>query len=520
MLLHHPLEYHARERSSHSCVEMDGLKFDYNTVNCLANRFANSLKLMGLVKGDRIAYVSKNSIEMVVMYFGCSKAGVIPVPLNYRLAPPEMLYIVNDAGCKAVFSEADFIPGLDTVKAEMSDAEQFVSVGTEQRFAGWTNYDNWLKDDDSIPQIAIDENEQVYQMYTSGTTCHPKGAMISHHNVNQNIHMAILHAEMAVGADRNLIVAPMYHAAAALSALAMISMGSTLVILAEFDPVNVVDNLEAERITMSTLVPAMIQACLVHVPDLAERDLSSLRRITYGASPIAQDTLIAGLEKFACDFNQGFGMTELTCLATTLTPAVHRKAVAGDTHLLLSAGRAVAGTEIIIADENDNEVPRGTVGEILIKGPHVMMGYWNKPEATEKTLRGGWMHSGDAAYMDEDGFIYIQDRIKDMIVSGAENIYPAEIESVLFEHPAVADAAVVGIPDEKFGEAVLAFIVLKEGEALDAEAIELFCRERLAGYKIPRRVKFIDQISRNASGKVLKRELREPYWEGADRRVG
>jgi len=520
MLLHHPLEYLARERGQHSCAEMDGVKIDYATADRLANRFANSLAAIGLTKGDRVAYVSKNSIEMVIMYYGCSKAGVIPVPLNYRLAPPEMLYIINDAACKTVFSEAEFIPGLDTVKSEFNSAEQFISVGTDEDFEGWTAYSNWLGEDDSDPEVAIEESEQVYQMYTSGTTGHPKGAMISHRNVDQNIQMVTLHATLGVGQDRNLIVAPMYHAAAALTVMTMVNMGSTLVILAEFDPVDVVDKLEQERITMSTLVPAMIQACLVHVPDLAERDLSCLNRITYGASPIAQETLQAGMEKFGCDFNQGFGMTELTCLASTLTPEVHRRAAEGDTHLLLSAGRAVSGTEIIIADDNDNEVPRGSVGEILVKGPHVMMGYWNKPEATEKTLRGGWMHSGDAAYMDEEGFIYIQDRIKDMIVSGAENIYPAEIESVLFEHPAVADAAVVGIPDEKFGEAVLALLVLKQGESVDAETIEAFCRERLAGYKIPRQVEFIDEMPRNASGKVLKRELREPYWEGVERRVG
>jgi|APSaa5957512535_1039671.scaffolds.fasta_scaffold12361_4 acyl-CoA synthetase (AMP-forming)/AMP-acid ligase II len=520
MLLHHPLEYLARERPDHPLAELGTTTIDYAAADVLANRFANSLSALGLVKGDRIAYLSKNSIELIIMYYGCSKAGVIPVPLNYRLAPRECLYIVNDAECTAMFSETEFVSGLETVRDEMSTVKHFICVGSEQPINTWQPYQDWLGADSTHPKVAISDAEQVYQMYTSGTTGNPKGAMISHRNVTQNIQMAILHGEMGVAADRNLIVAPLYHAAAAVTAMCMVAMGSTLVILAEFDPVNVVNAMEAEKITMSTLVPAMIQACLVNVPDLAERDLSSLRRITYGANPIAKETLQAGMEKFACDFNQGFGMTELTCLATSLTPDVHRQAVAGDSGLLLSAGRAVAGTEMIIADENDNEVPRGTVGEILIKGPHVMMGYWKKPEATEKTLKGGWMHTGDAAYMDEDGFIYIQDRIKDMIVSGAENIYPAEIESVLFEHSAVADAAVVGIPDEKFGEAVLAFIVLKEGEEVTAEAIDVFCRERLAGYKVPRKVEFIDIIPRNASGKVLKRSLREPYWEGVERRVG
>jgi acyl-CoA synthetase (AMP-forming)/AMP-acid ligase II len=240
----------------------------------------------------------------------------------------------------------------------------------------------------------------------------------------------------------------------------------------------------------------------------------------YGASPIAVETLRRAIDVFGCDFAQGFGMTETSAAATLLSAADHRRALAGEPRLLLSCGRALPGTDVRIADADDREVPRGTIGEILVRGPQLMRGYSNLPEATAEALRGGWMHTGDAAIMDEEGFVYIQDRVKDMIVSGAENVYPREIEDVLFTHPAVADAAVIGVPDVQFGEAVKAVVVLRAGaSATEAELID-HCRASLASYKRPRSVDFVAELPRNPSGKVLKRELREPFWQGHTRRVG
>ncbi len=519
MLLHDYLEYFAREIPRHPLVEMGDATLSYRETDEQANRFANSLLSNGLVKGDRFAYISKNSIDMVIMYYGASKVGVIPVPLNYCLAPRESLYIINDSGSKMVFCQPEFIAGIESVRNELDSVSAFIVVDGDAEIVGWASLESWRVEDANNPRAKVSESEQLYQMYTSGTTGLPKGAMLSQHSVCSNVEMVTLFAKMAVSNDRNLIVAPIYHAAAGMTMMSVVSNGNTLVLFPEFDARTVVESLEKDRITMVTLVPAMIQACLIDVPDLGERDFPQLRRITYGASPIALETLQNAMQKFRCDFAQGFGMTEISCLGAGMGPEIHRRALAGEPGLLLSAGRAVLGTEIRIADENDIEVPRGTVGEIQVRGPHVMMGYWNKPEASEKALRGGWMHSGDAACMDDEGFIYIQDRIKDMIVSGAENIYPAEIESALFQHSAVADAAVIGIPSDKWGESVLAFLVLKEGESLGVDEVVEFCRSRLAGYKIPRRVEFIEEIPRNASGKVLKRDLREPYWKGHERRV-
>jgi acyl-CoA synthetase (AMP-forming)/AMP-acid ligase II len=253
---------------------------------------------------------------------------------------------------------------------------------------------------------------------------------------------------------------------------------------------------------------------------VAERRYDSLRIITYGASPISEQTLRRAMEVFQCEFVQGYGMTETTAALTYLPAVDHARALREKPELLLSAGRAVAGTEIRIVDDQDRPVPTGTIGQIIAQGPQLMRGYWNQEEATAEALRGGWMHTGDAGIMDAEGFIYIQDRVKDMIVSGGENVYPREVEEILFQHPLVADAAVIAVPDERFGEAIKAVIVLREGTTASEQDIIDFCRDKLGGYKRPRSVDFVAALPRNPSGKVLKRELREKYWAGHRRRVG
>jgi acyl-CoA synthetase (AMP-forming)/AMP-acid ligase II len=263
----------------------------------------------------------------------------------------------------------------------------------------------------------------------------------------------------------------------------------------------------------------MIQALLVMVPDVAERKYEQLRQITYGASPIAEQTLRRAMEVFKCDFAQGYGMTETTAVLTYLFPEDHKRAVREEPGLLLSAGRPVVGTDVRVVDDDDQPVPTGEIGEIIARGPQLMRGYWNLADESAHALRGGWMHTGDAGTMDERGYIYIQDRVKDMIVSGGENVYPRVVEDVLFQHPAIADAAVIGVPDEQWGETVKAVVVLKEGASATDEEIIDFCRGRLGGFERPRSVDFIAVLPRNPSGKVLKRELREPYWKGHGRRV-
>ena len=519
MLLHHSLEYHARETPALDCAIHGELRLDYAAFNRACNQIAHALLASGLQRGERVAWLSKNCIEQMQLYFAGSKVGVVPTPLNYRLAPPEWVYILNDSQATVLVCEAELADDLDTVRDRLEFVQHFVCLGGERE--AWLSYADWVgAQAETNPAQRGNMDDVLYQMYTSGTTGLPKGAILGQQAISQNIAMLNTQIGMQVRDTRFLLTLPLYHAAAVVSLMSVVTAGGMLVLHREFDPVATIDDMEREKITNCTLVPAMIQACLLAVPDLAERDLSHMRVMTYGASPIAEETLRQAMEAFKCDFFQVFGMTETTACATTLSPAMHVLSLNGEPHLFLSCGRAAAGTDVHIVDEQGVEVERGVVGEIAVRGAQIMQGYWNLPEATAKTLKDGWLYTGDAARMDNEGFVYIQDRIKDMIVSGGENVYPKEVENALFEHPEVADAAVIGIPSERWGEAILAFIVTRSGEPIDDEEILSFCRERLAGYKVPRQVEFLAAIPRNATGKILKKDLREPYWEGRARRVG
>jgi acyl-CoA synthetase (AMP-forming)/AMP-acid ligase II len=518
MLLHDSLDFFAREKSDALCIECGDRRLDYAEAHDHASRLATALASQGLGRGDRFAVLAKNCLEYPLFYFAGSKSGAAPVPLNYRLAPPELAYIVRDSGSRLVIARGELVEQLDSVRDDLGDVKTWVSLDGP-RPEGWIDYADWLA---AHPARSLEHRgeagDDLYQMYTSGTTGRPKGAVLTHAAVIANL-IQQMAALTTLPDDRTLVVAPLYHAAAALTALGSISTGASMLVHEDFSPVEVVKALSEGGVTRTTLVPAMIQACLVMVPDAAERRYEKLHTIVYGASPIAADVLRKAIDVFRCDFTQGYGMTETTAALTFLSPADHRRALEDKPELLLSAGRPLPGTELRIVDENDEPVPTGTVGEIVARGDQIMRGYWNLPEATGETLRGGWLHTGDAGILDDEGFLFIQDRVKDMIVSGGENVYPREVENALFEHPAVADVAVLGVPDEKFGEGVKAIVVLRTGQEASAEEIIEFCKGRLAGYKRPRSVDFVAELPRNASGKVLKKELREKYWQGHDRRV-
>ena len=511
-------DWHARERPDAPFAWFAGRETSYGQALSRANRIANALVAEGLEPGARVAFLAKNCAEYALFYLGCAKAGVVPVPLNFRLAAPEWSYIVNDARAELLFARGALAGAIDPVRGELGSVRRCLALEAPS-LPGWDDYERWLaRASDDPPARWIDEASDVYQMYTSGTTGRPKGAVLQHRAVMENVRQISAVTRVGEG-DRYLVVAPMYHAAAAVTAFWLSSLGGCLYILEDFVPGEVVRALSEEQIVAGTLVPAMIQACLVNVPDVARRSYESLRTIIYGASPIAVETLRRAIEVFGCGFAQGFGMTETTAAATFLLPSDHERALREKPGLLLSCGRALPGTEVMIADADDRELPRGEIGEILVRGPQLMRGYWNLPEASKEALRGGWMHTGDAATMDDEGYVFIQDRVKDMIVSGGENVYPREIEDVLFQHPAIADAAVIGVPDVQWGEVVKAIVVLKAGAVVtEIELIE-FARVSLASYKRPRSVEFIAELPRNPSGKVLKKDLREPFWRGHSRRV-
>jgi acyl-CoA synthetase (AMP-forming)/AMP-acid ligase II len=517
MLLHDILDYRAREHPEAEFAVQGSRSLSYAAAQALANRIASALAARGLAPGDRLALLSKNSIEYAVWYYACSKCGVVPVPLNYRLAPPEWSYILNDAGAKLIFAQDALAQALGPVRGELTTVKHWLALGAD--VPGWERFESFVDGGvASSPAHRAAPDDDVYQMYTSGTTGRPKGAVITHRAVVSHLYQASF-AFGGAGGERMLVVAPLYHAAGSLATFVTVQAGGSLYIQEDFVPAEVVRALSEERIAMAVLVPAMIQFCLVGVPDVAARRYQALRLIIYGASPIAEQTLTRAIEVFGCDFLQAYGMTETTAAVTYLMPADHRRALAGEPKLLLSAGRPLPATEIRIVGEGGRILPSGEIGEIAARGPQLMRGYWNLAEATAEALRDGWMHTGDAGVLDDEGFLYVQDRTKDMIVSGGENVYPREVEDVLYRHPAVAEAAVIGVPDPKWGEAVKAIVVCKQGLTVGAEELMRFCDGRLAGYKRPRSLDFADVLPRNPSGKVLKRELREKYWTGHTRRV-
>lgn len=517
MRLHDFLEYRAMKQPESAFVEFGEQRMSYAEADAAANRFANALVAAGLAPGDRFSFLSKNCVEYALMYFAASKAGVVPVPLNYRLAAPEWVYIVNDSESRLVFARGEFVAAIASARGDLPKVERWIAIDAEG--PDWEDWDVFLSGcDTSRPQRDIDSEMDLYQMYTSGTTGRPKGAVLSQAGVCENIGQANAAIE-GRGCERVLIVAPLYHAAAALVSFVSVQRGDTLYIQEDFNPAEVVRALSEERIASVLLVPAMIQFCLLAVPDAAERDYDELRLIIYGASAIAESTLRDAIDAFGCGFVQAYGMTETTAGATMLSVEDHERALREKPGLLASAGRPLVGTEVRIVDEKGAPVATGEVGEVAIRGPQLMRGYWNLPDATREALRDGWMHTGDAGLLDEDGYLYIKDRTKDMIISGGENIYPREIEDVLLQHPAIGDAAAIGVPDDKWGEAVKAVVVLRDRESAEEREIIEFCRARLAPYKCPQSVDFVQALPRNPTGKVLKRELREPHWEGRQRRV-
>lgn len=521
MRLQDNLEYIARVYGDTEFARVGDRAITYDEANREANRLANLLIEQGLKVGDRFAYLSRNSLEMSVLYHAAGKAGAVPVPLNYRLAPAEWAYIINDAEAKLLFAHKDLAAAVDTVRSELKTVKNCYAIATDTP-KDWLDYTREVgrQDDANIADRGVTPSHALYQMYTSGTTGRPKGAILTHSNVLANLEQLRVAIRDRLGlGERVLVVAPMYHAAGTIMALHGLNSGGGLIIHEDFVPADVVNALANDNIAVTVLVPAMIQACLVMVPDAASRDYSTLKGMVYGASPIAEETLRKAMDTFKCDFYQGFGMTETTAAATYLSAEDHRRALKNKPDLLLAAGRALPGTDIRIVNEEDVEVPRGEIGEVVVRGPQIMQGYWNLAEASADALKGGWMHTGDAGIMDKDGYVYIQDRIKDMIVTGGENVYPREVENALFEHPAIVDAAVFGVPGAKFGEDVMAAIVLKPNETLSEQDVIEFCRGKLGGYKVPRKVTFMDVLPRNASGKVLKKDLRAPFWKDQKRQV-
>ncbi len=481
-----------------------------------SSQVAQALGASGVEAGDRVAILDKNSLEYFDLVFGCAKLNAVLVAVNWRLAPPEAAFIVNHATAKVLVVGDDLVPLLEGFEKDLATVEQILVIGGHDRHS---DYEDWVQAHDAVdPALPSGPDDVAFQYYSSGTTGLPKGVMLT----NGACFAGLQGIRELLAFDResvSMAVMPQFHVAGGFWGLVAGYLGRPTVVQREVDPVGIVDLIAKHRVTHAVYVPALLQF-LNMVPGIADADLSSLRCIVYGASPISEEVLVASIKTFGCDFLQAYGMTETSGGCVFLPPADHD--VDGpNRHRLRAAGLPWGDTELKIVDAELQEVPVGEVGEILIRSPQNMVGYWNQPEATAATiLEDGFLRTGDAGYLDEDGYLYIHDRVKDMIISGGENVYPAEVENRLMAHPEVADCAVIGVPDEKWGETPKALVVRTPGSTLPEAALLEFAREGLAKFKCPTSVEWRDELPRNPSGKLLKNQLREPYWKGKDRRVG
>ena len=481
-------------------------------------RLAGALQALGMRPGDRVAMLALNSDRYLEYQMAVLWGGGVLNPCNTRWSAKEILYALDDSGSSILLVDDAFEDHVAQFRRESTCLREVIHCGEGEVPTGMHGYEQLLLQHAPVPDALRRGDDLAGIFYTGGTTGFPKGVMLSHANMCASA-LSVYSDEVVHDDGTYLHVAPMFHLADMGFAHAQWFASATHAILPSFEPESLLDTLERDRVTSVLLVPTMIQMLVDHPAIRKPRDLSALKTIIYGASPISEALIERVMDVLpAVSFVQGYGMTELSPIAT-LNGAYHHSREGRKLGKLSSAGRAARCMEVRIVDANDREVPRGTVGEVVVRGPNVMLGYWNQPELTAQAVRDGWMHTGDGAWMDEDGFVFIADRMKDMIVSGGENVYSGEVENAIARHPAVAACAVIGIPDDRWGETVHAVVVAKAGATVTIDELIAHCRELIAGYKCPRSIAIVDTLPLSGAGKVLKAQLREPFWRGRTRRV-
>jgi acyl-CoA synthetase (AMP-forming)/AMP-acid ligase II len=504
------IDHWAKERPDHIALSEDDRIWTYAQLEERTAKVAGALLAAGLVKGDRIVWLGKNSDLYFTLFYGAARIGVVMVPVGWRLAPAECAFIINDTKAKLLFTG----PGFDAAGNAIKD-----QLATIERILPYEEALGFIENGIRVSYEAAGVDDAVLQLYTSGTTGNPKGAVLSNRNL-----FALRKASDGVQLAYNtwsddevvLLAMPCAHIGGTGVGIMALSGGLSGHVLAEFTPDAVFDAFENYGITRLFIVPAALQMLLNH-PRCSSVDYSRLKYVLYGAAPMPLELLRQCLAMFDAEFVQVYGMTETTGTITVLPPEDHDPA---GNERMRSAGKALPGVELMIVDEDGQPLPPRAVGELWTRSSNNMVGYWNLPDATSNTVtQAGWIKTGDAAYLDEDGYLYIHDRVKDMIITGGENVYPAEVESAIYGHPDVAEVAVIGIPDDKWGEAVKAVCAPKPGATINPDSIINWARERIAGFKVPKSVDVVAVLPRNASGKVLRKDLRAPYWVGRDRQV-
>lgn len=478
-------------------------------------RLAGALQSLGVASDDRVGMLALNSDRYHEYLYAVPWADAVLAPLNHRWSVPELVHAITEAEIAVLLVDDNFVDAAQRLHEQCPILRTLVFCGEGPCPAGMVDYEQMVSDTAPVEDARRGGSALFGIFYTGGTTGTPKGVMLSHDSVLLNALGCLASGEWVSDAGRMLHIAPLFHLAEIFVWLTGTIRGATHLFLPAFTPDGVLRGLEEEAITDVLLVPTMLQMMTDH-PEAARRNLSGVRHVLYGTSPISETLLDRVRQLFPrARFAQAYGMTELAPVATILRPADHEVP-----HLRTSAGRAAPHAEVRVVDSHDREVPRGTVGEIIVRGDHMMLGYWKRPEDSEHALRGGWMHTGDAGYMDEHGYVFVVDRLKDMIVSGGENVYSAEVEAVLAKHPGVAACAVIGVPDQRWGERVHAVVVPRPGHEPTTEELRTHCLEHIAAYKAPRSTELIAEMPLAGTGKILKRKLREPYWSAGSRQVG
>jgi len=509
--------WHARVRGDSVAFVFEDRETTWSQFDGGTSQVANALLGEGIKRGSRVAFVGKDSDLVYEGIFGCAKARAVVMGINWRLAAPEIEFILGDGEAELLFVGEDCFETVEQISSDLRKVRQIIT--TSGRHPKWPTYEEWRDARGGAdPGLESDPEDVAIQMYTSGTTGRPKGVQLANRSFFAVVRSMAAHGDSWIGwtpEDVSLHAFPSFHIGGLWWAVTGLAAGARNILVDSFVAWKTLELIERHRVTKTCMVPAMIQMMLAE-PSCGETDFSSLQHVVYGGSPIPVPLLQEAMSTLRCGFAQIYGLTETGNTAVCLRPEDH---VIDDPVRLRAAGRPYPGVEIKCLDRAGQRLPAGMVGEICIKSPANMVGYWKRPEATASTLIDGWIHTGDAGHVDHEGFVFVSDRVKDMIIYAGENIYPAEVESAISGHPAVAETAVIGVPDDRWGELVKAIVVLKPDCEASAAAIIAHTRTQLADFKVPRSVDFVPSLPRTPSGKVRKGELREPYWRGRERQV-
>jgi fatty-acyl-CoA synthase len=489
------------------------------------NRLSHCLKNLGVGKDDKVAVLHPNCHYFLEAYYGITQIGAISVPINFRLSPKEIAFILQDSESKVLIADPMFRAQIDPIRGEIGEIKKIIWTGEEKinREPRDLNYEKVLQETHVrlLPEAHTTAEDVAQIYYTSGTTGRPKGVMLSHKNVSTHALGTVAELHLT-DSDVWIHVAPLFHLADAWATWAITLVGGTHVLIREFDPRVVFEAIEREKVTITNLIPTMLNLMVNH-PEVGKYNYRSLRALLSGGAPIAPEVVRKIVETFQCDYIQTYGMTETSPYLTLSILKDHLKKMSYEDQLRFKSktGREFIGVHLKVVNERGEEIKADEkeVGEIIVKGDIVTKGYWKLPEETAKSIKDGWLYTGDMAIIDGEGYVTIVDRKKDMILTGGENVYSTEVENILYMHPAILECAVVGVPDEKWGEAVKAIVVLKLSQKATDQEIIQFCKERIAHYKAPKSIDFIDALPRTGSGKIHKKGLRDTYWESYEKKV-